>query len=316
MRAAALDRFGGPEVLTIHHLPVPAVEHNDVLIRLHTAGVGPWDADMRSGWWPGGNPPPFPIVLGSDGCGVIEAIGPGEHHLKVGQEVYAYSFANPKGGFYAEYAVVHSYQAAEIPRTLDLTHAGAVPTIGLTALQGIDDALHLKPEETVLIHGASGGVGHLAVQFARFRRSQVIATASGEDGVAFVRHLGVEHVIDGKKEDINAAVRRIVPEGVDAVLALAGGDPIKSVLAAMRTGARLAYPHGVEPMPTRWLGIEIIIYDAKAGVRQFTHLNRAIDDGKIRVVIAKSFPLGETARAHERLADGHILGKLALRVDT
>src|SRR3981189_1918690 len=139
MRAAAIDRFGPPEVLTLHTLPVPVPDANEVLMAVHTAGVGSWDADMRGGWWPFGRPR-FPIVLGSDGSGTVAGVGARVRRLKVGDRVYAYSFNNPKGGFYAEYAAVPAERVAHIPAVLDLKQAGAIGTTGITALQGVDDA--------------------------------------------------------------------------------------------------------------------------------------------------------------------------------
>src|SRR5262245_14482125 len=105
MRAAAIDRFGGPEVLRIQRLAVPKPGKGEVLIAVDTAGVGEWDAGMRAGWWPGGRVK-FPLVLGTDGAGTIAATGSRMRRLQVGDEVYSYSFANPKGGFYAEYVAV------------------------------------------------------------------------------------------------------------------------------------------------------------------------------------------------------------------
>lgn len=110
MCAAALDRFGGPEVLTIHELPVPTVEANEILIAVHTAGIGPWDADMRGGWWPEGEPT-FPLVLGSDGSGTVVDAGRSVRRLAIGDPVYSYCFANAKGGFYAEYVAVAAEKA-------------------------------------------------------------------------------------------------------------------------------------------------------------------------------------------------------------
>src|SRR5581483_2553683 len=201
MRAAAIDRFGGPEVLTIHELPVPAAGAKEVLIAVDTAGVGSWDADMRAGWLPDGRRPKFPLVLGTDGAGVVAATGSSVRRFKVGERVYASSFNNPKGGFYAEYVAVRGENVARVPKLLDLKLAGAIPATGLTALQGVDDALHLRKGETVIIHGASGGVGTLAVQFAKLRGARVLATASGRDGKALVRRLGADAVVDGKSED-------------------------------------------------------------------------------------------------------------------
>jgi NADPH:quinone reductase len=313
MRAAAIDRFGGPEVLSIRTLPVPVPDARQVLIAVDTAGVGSWDADMREGWSPSGHTH-FPLVLGTDGSGTVVAAGSRIRRLKVGDRVYAYSFDNPKGGFYAEYVAVLAGRAAHIPEGLNLCGAGATPTTGLTALQGVDDALHIKRGESVIIHGAAGGVGTLAVQFAKLRGARLLATASGEDGLALVRRLGADLTVDGRQGDIEAAARSFAPNGVDAVLALAGGPALTRCLDALQRGGRLAYPNGVEPEPRKRHGIEIISYDAAAGVREFQRLGRAVEEAKLQVPIAGVYPLADAAKAHERLAAGHVLGKIVLRV--
>ncbi len=313
MPAAAIDRFGGPEVLTAHILPVPKVDATEVLIALDTAGVGPWDADIRAGWYPG-KKPRFPLVLGTDGAGVVAAVGSRNRRLKVGDKVYAYSWANPKGGFYAEYVAVPSQMVAHVPSRLDLEHAGAIATTGLTALQGIDDALAIKRGETIIIHGASGGVGTLAIQFAKLRRARVLGTAHGIDGLELVGEMGADLAVDARHEDIAQAARRFAPAGVDAVLALAGGDDLERAFEAMRSGGRVAYPHGIEPEPKKRRSIEFIGYDGIAGVREFQRLNAAIEATKLKIPIAESFPLLKAAKAHERLAEGHVLGKIVLRI--
>ncbi len=206
MPAAAIDHFGGPEVLTLHNVPVPSIDEKEVLIGLDTAGVGPWDADIREGWYPGGRPR-FPLVLGVDGAGVIAAVGSRVRRLKVGDKVYSYSWANPKGGFYAEYVAVAAEKVAHVPKRLDLEHAGAIATTGLTALQGIDDALRVKRGETVLIHGGSGGVGTLAIQFAKLRGARVIATGSGLEGVELVREMGADLPVDGTRAEQRGPAR-------------------------------------------------------------------------------------------------------------
>lgn len=312
MRAAAIDRFGGPAVLKIHILPVPVPDANEVLIALNTAGVGSWDADIRGGWYPFGRPK-FPLVLGTDGSGIVAAVGSRVRRLKVGDRVYSYVWNNPKGGFYAEYVAVAGEKAAKIPKSLDLFHAGAIPTTGLTALQGVDDTLHLKKRESVIIHGASGGVGTVAVQFAKLRGARVLATASGKDGIALVRRLGADEAIDGKSGDILKAARAFAPDGVDAVLAFAGRN-LPRCLDALRRGGRCAYPNGVEPAPRKRRGIKILSYDAVSGVREFQHLNRAVDQAKLRVPIAAAYHLAEASKAHERLEKGHVLGKIVLRI--
>jgi NADPH2:quinone reductase len=312
MRAAALDRFGGPEVLTIHELPVPTLDANEILIAVHTADVGPWDADMRGGWWPEGEPT-FPLVLGSDGSGTVVDAGRSVRHLAIGDRVYSYSFANGKGGFYAEYVAVAAEKAAHIPYTLSMMEAGGAATVGLTALQGIDNALHVKRDEIVIIHGATGGVGSLAIRFAKLRRARVIATARGEPGLQFALGLGADYVADGQDGDIAAAARGFSSKDVDAVLATVGSG-LEQVIDSLRKGGRVAYPNGVEPAPKERTGIEIISYDGQSGVREFEALNDAIRQGNMIVPIAAEFPLDQAARAHQRLAAGHVLGKIVLRV--
>lgn len=312
MLAAAIDRPGGPEVLTIHELAVPQPDENEVLIAVHTAGVGQWDADMRAGWFPGGRPR-YPLVLGTDGSGTVAAAGSRVRRFEVGEKVYAYSFANPKGGFYAQYVAVVAEKAAPVPAVLDMRKAGAIGTTGLTALQGIDDALQLKKGQTVIIHGASGGVGTLAIQFAGLRGARVFATASGNDGKSLARRLGAEQAVDGRTEDITAAARRFAPDGIDALLALTGSS-LAQCLDALRPGGRVAYPNGVEPAPRKRRGIDVVSYDAVPGVREFQRLNRAIEAARLKVPIAAVYPLAEAAKAHERLAQGHVLGKIVLRI--
>ncbi len=312
MRAAAMDRFGGPKQLRIHSVRVPAIDENEVLIAVHTAGVGPWDADMREGALSGS--PRFPLVLGTDGSGTVVAVGSRVSRLALGDRVYSYSYENPKGGFYAEYVAVVAEKVGHAPKALSPEEAGAVPTTGLTALQGVDDALRVAKGESVVIHAASGGVGSLAIQFAKWRKARVLATANRDDGLAFVRRLGADEQLDASNEKLADAIQRWAPGGVDAVLGLAGGRAFERCIDAVRAGGRVAFPNGVEPVPKRRRGVEFTDYDAVAGVREFERLNDAIQGSRLKVPIAARYPLEEAARAHERLAQGHILGKLVLRV--
>lgn len=315
MRAAAIDGFGGPEVLKLHTLPVPAPAAGEVLIRIDTAGVGSWDAEIRGGWSPGGKIE-FPYVLGYEGSGTVASLGSHEHRFKIADHVYAYSWNNPKGGFYAEYAAVPAEKVELIPKRLDLVHAGAMPISGLTALQGIDDVLQLRRDEHILIHGASGGVGTIAIQFARLRHARVFASASGQDGVKLTLRLGAHAAVDGKEEDIAEAARRFAPNGVEAVLALAGGTGFQKCLDATRKGSRVAYPNGVEPVPGERKGIAMLAYDAVAGIEEFEKLNRAIMEAnpEIEVPIAGTYSLASAAKAHERIEEGHVLGKIVIRI--
>jgi NADPH2:quinone reductase len=310
MRAIAIDRFGGPEVLVVHDLPVPKIGPAEVLIKIDTAGVGIWDSKAREGAW--GNPD-FPLILGTDGSGTIAEVGSNVRRFAAGDRVYAYSYNNPKGGFYAEYVAVAASKVGHLPEGLGLREAGAIGTIGLTALQGVDDALEITKGESVLIHAASGNVGMLAIQFAKRRGARVLATASGRKGEKFVRKLGADASVDGKDGDIKAVAREFAPDGIDAVLAFAGGKELTQCLDTLRKGGRVAYPNGVEPEPRKRRGIKFTGYDGTTGVRELERLNRAIEESRLQIPIASSFSLSKAQRAHQRLDEGHVLGKIILR---
>src|ERR1041384_3793575 len=179
MRAIALDRFGGPDTLKGQTIPTPEVDGNDILIHVEGAGVGAWDPFEREGGFVEvlGQTPKFPYVLGTDGAGTVAAVGEQVKALKEGDRVYAAELGNPKGGFYAEYAVVKAENASLIPSGLNMEQAAVLTSDGLTALRGLEDVLRLQPDESVMIFGASGGIGHLAVQLAKRLGARVFAVA-------------------------------------------------------------------------------------------------------------------------------------------
>ena len=178
MRAAAIDRFGGPKVLKLRSMPVPRSGAGGSPDRSPYRGVGTWDLSVRDGSW-APERTRFPLVLGTDGGGTVVAVGSRSRRFRVGDKVYAYRYDNPKGGFYAEYVAVRASNVGRVPAGLSPRPAGALAATGLTAIQGVDDALHVKKGEAVIIHGASGNVGSLALQFAKLRGARVLATASG-----------------------------------------------------------------------------------------------------------------------------------------
>ncbi|WP_437735096.1 quinone oxidoreductase family protein [Sorangium sp. So ce1335] len=316
MQAIALDRFGGPEALALRTLPVPALGPGDVLLRVEVAGVGEWDPFEREGGYARmlGREPRFPYVLGSEGAGRVAAVGEQVGRFREGDRVYALGFLNPSGGFYAEYVAVSADLVASIPGALTVEQAGVMGGVGITALRGLDDTLALKPGESVMIFGASGGVGHMAVQLARRMGARVLAVASGADGVALVERLGADAAVDGRKDDVLAAARAFAPGGLDAVLLTAGGEAAERALGAVRDGGRVAHPGGVQPEPEGRPAVVCRSYNGEPDAEIIARLNRLIERGPFDVHIARTFPLAEAAEAHRALG-GHYLGKLALRVD-
>jgi NADPH2:quinone reductase len=307
MSAAVIDRFGGPEVLHLDAVPVPVPKRNEVLIRVEAAGIGVWDPAVRSGDLQM-KEPEFPEVIGNDGAGKVVAVGESVTRFRQGDRVYAFSMA---GGFYAEFVAVKEDNVAPMPRGMDPLEAGALGADGITALRGLEDTLRLRPRETVAIFGASGGVGHLAVQLAKCKHARVIAVASGPDGVDLCRRLGADLTIDGRSDDVAAAIARFAPGGVDAALVLAGG--LDRALGTLKQGGRVAYPNGVEPAPKPPRGVALQSYDGTPSREAFERLNQLIEPGPFHVELGRVYKLAQAGEAHRHIEEHHP-GKLAFRV--
>lgn len=314
MKAAAIDQFGGADIITLQDLPIPTIAADEVLIKVTAAGVGSWDATEREGKYDGlfGMPSTFPYVLGWDGAGVIAAVGANVRDFKEGDRVYAASMPLPKGGFYAEYKAVTAENVAHIPGKLTIEQAAAMPWCALTALSGLDQ-LDLKQDETIMIFGASGGIGHIAIQLAKRMGARVFAVASGADGVALATQLGADVAIDGLREDVVAAARRFAPEGIDTALALIGGEAVDTALEAVRSGGRVVYPDGVWPNPHTKQDVELSTYNGDISRGATDRLNSLIEAGAFTVHIDNIFPLDQVVAAHKALAS-HFVGKIVLTI--
>jgi NADPH2:quinone reductase len=316
MKAAVIDRFGPASAIKIRERPVPIPAPDEVLIRVDTAGVGSWDPAVREGSWRRPGRAAFPLVLGTDGAGIVVAKGSRVKGLRIGTRAYAYEFGNPKGGFYAEYAVVKARHAARVPQRLDLLQAGAAAPIALTALQGVVGKLQVRRGQTILIFGASGAVGTMAVQFAKWRGARVLATATGRRAATLVRRLGADEVIDMRRNRAVDRLGQLAPKGVDAVLAFAGGKALERCLDWVRPGGRVAFPNGIDPSPPRRRRrLRFLPYDLDVTPQWFKQLERSVAKALIQVPIAAVLPLGRAAQAHRRLEKGRILGRIVLRVD-
>ncbi len=313
MKAAAIDKFGGPETLKARELATPEAGPGEVLIRVETAGVGVWDPfEVEGGFakmW--GGKPTFPYVPGTDCAGTVAAVGQGVTRFKEGDRVYAFALANPKGGCYAEYCAIKQDMVSRIPGGLTTEQAGAMPECAITALRGLDDTLKLQRGETLLILGASGGIGHLAVQLAKRMGARVLAAASGPDGTALAKELGADMAIDGHKEDIYAAAKNFAPNGLDAALLTAGGDAADKALQVLRKGGRAACPNGVEPAPAAPAGVTLKSYDGMPDAKAIEKLNGLIEAGPFEVHVARTFALDQAAEAQRALGT-HFLGKIVL----
>lgn len=315
MKAITIDRFGGRDELTLHTIPLPDVGPDEVLIRVDTAGVGVWDPWDREGAFAETMEvePSFPYSLGSDGAGTVAAAGERVNRFTPGDRVYAYTHPNAKSRFYAEYTAVPVDNVSYIPEKLPIEQAGVMAVGAITALHGLDEVLNLAKDETLLIFGASGGIGHIAVQLAKRMGVRVFAVASGDDGVALVERLGADAVVDGYMDDVAATANEFAPDGLDAALLTAGGEVAEDALDAIRDGGRVAYPNGVMPEPQSRSGMSVQNYDAVLNREATDTLNRLIEAGPFTVHVARTYPPEGVAEAHRAL-DEHYLGKLALKL--
>lgn len=313
MKAIRMHRYGGPEVLRHEELPRPSPGPDEVLVRVHAAGVNPLDWKVREGWLAAHVPLHLPLVPGWDVSGTVEEVGSGVSELAPGDEV----FGKPdlvRDGAYAEWLVSRSGGLARKPARLDHLHAAAVPIAGLTAWQALFEgdggaaSIGLEPGQSILVLGGAGGVGSFAIQLARWRGARVIATASPR-GADHVRGLGAE-VVDYTRQRVEDAAR-----GVDAVLDLVGGEALGRALQAVRQGGTVASTLGLPPEPElarRGLrGVQVV---GQANRAHLEALARLLDAGTVRVPLAEVFPLAEAARAQQRSQAGHVRGKLVLSV--
>jgi NADPH2:quinone reductase len=304
MRAVAIEGFGGTARLELLDLPVPEPGSDDVLIRVRAAGVGPWDVKTREGLF---GKRSFPYVLGSEAAGTVVGAGENVAGLREGEEVYVYS-----GGCYAEYVAAPAEKMARKPASLSFEEAAGVPVAGSTAYQGIVEEIGLKEGEAVLIVGATGGVGTMAVQVAAALGARVLGTASPPNH-DYLLSLGAAEAIDYRGDWVTAA-RSIAPGGVDAVFDCVGGESFRRSFEAVRDGGRVVtiVAFGEEIEPGR--GITHRAFSARAERRKLEKLSEMFDAGELRAVIEDFLPLEEAAKAHERVEAGHTRGKIVLRV--
>lgn len=333
MKAVRLHAFGGPEVLTYEDAPKPDVRPGEVLVRVRAVGLNPPDWYLRDGyralppeWRPDAD---FPLVLGTDISGVVEATAADVDGFEVGDEVYGMvrfpEGVMTGGGAYAEYVSAPAAHLARKPDRLDHVHAAAAPMSLLTAWQFLVELGHDAPNpfqnfphepvelegRTVLINGAGGGVGHLATQLAKARGARVIAVASAKNAT-MLGEFGVDQFIDYGKTAVETVVR-----DADLVVDAVGGPRMERFLSVIKPGGALflVNPLGFEghdDAATR--GIRVSSTQVRSNGAQLAQAAPLLDRQSVRVTIDSVFPLSEAARAHRRVAEGGIQGKIVLSV--
>ena len=308
MKAIRIHKYGGPEVLQYEDAPRPQLGNGEVLIRVHAAGVNPADWKVREGHFKQLVQHKFPLILGWDLSGVIEEVGPGVSQFKKGDEVFSKPDTS-RDGAYAECIVVRESEVALKPKSLHHVYAAAVPLAGITAWQALFDVAQLKRGQRVLIHGGSGGVGHFAVQFAKWKGAHVIATASTKNQ-QLLQEIGVDQPIDYTTQRFEEVAKR-----VDVVLDTIGGDTQERSWKILKKGGLLAsvfQPPDAER--ARKFGVRGAFVWSRPNGNELAEIATLIDSGNLKVVLDRILPLSEARRAHELSQNGHARGKIVLRV--
>ncbi|MGZ5002115.1 MAG: NADP-dependent oxidoreductase [Chthoniobacterales bacterium] len=308
MKAIVIHEYGGPEVLRYEDVPRPEPADDEVLIRVVAASINPVDVAIRSGKFEKYLHTTLPLIPGVDASGVVEKVANKITKLKAGDPVYAF-FTLQGEGACAEFVRAKENEVARKPAAISYEEAGAVGAVGSTAWQALVDTAKLSAGQTVLIHGGSGGVGHLAIQIAKARGARVIATASTANQ-DFLKELGVEQAIDYTTTKFEDVVK-----DVDVVLDSVGGETLTRSYGVVKKGGIIVSITG-EPDQKKLdaLGIRGASLAASPKTDTFEQLTRLMEAKKLKPVITQRFPLQEVAKAQEQIATGHTRGKIVLQV--
>jgi NADPH:quinone reductase-like Zn-dependent oxidoreductase len=309
MRAAWYEAFGNTDVIQTGELDIPVLKEAEVLVKVKAAAVNPVDAAVRKGVLKG-LPVVFPAIPGWDVTGIIEERGFAARRFNTGDEVYAYA-RRPvvQWGSYAQYIVIPESYLALRPQTLSWEEAAGIPLAGLTAYQSLFVAGHLHQGQTVLILGASGGVGTMAIQLATAKGAEVIGVAS-EKNHAYMKELGAAHTFDYHNTDIGEAVKQDYPAGVDLIFDAAGGETLKQSLPAVKKNGGVVSILNRGTDVDKSIHFHFVFTDPNA--THLEHLRELADAGKIKVPISEIYGLDEAAEAMRQIETHDTRGKMVI----
>src|SRR5436190_9881077 len=305
MKAAYIEKFGGPEVLTVGDLPDPSPAAGQIVVDTVAASINAADWKVRAGEYKQAN---FPLILGRDFSGTVSALGAGVTDLRIGDAVFGVLEAG-RDGTYCEKIAIGGAIVAKKPAALSHVDAAAIALTGLTAVCAIEDCLKLKSGETILVQGGAGGVASFAIQLAKHLGARVITTASAANA-AYLRGLGADEVIDYNATDFTKAVKNI-----DAVFDTVGGDVATRSFAVLRPGGRAAFiaSGGQAPQPERSdvTALRPAVPRTRKLMERVAELQGS---GAVRVPDVTLFPLAEAAKALGVSEGRHFKGKLILKM--
>jgi NADPH2:quinone reductase len=318
MKAIRVHEFGGMEVLRLEEVPMPQPEPGEVLVRMHAAGVNPVETYIRAGTYP--RLPELPYTPGNDGAGVVEQVGSDVSEFKAGDHVYT---SGSISGTYAEFALCKKEQVHPLPANISFAQGAAMGTPYATAYRGLLQRAVAKPGETVLVHGASGGVGTAAVQLARARGLRVFGTAGSDDGINLTRQQGAHEMFDHRApEHFEQIMNATGGHGVDVIVEMLANVNLGKDLTILAKGGRVVIigsrgPVEIDPRNTMQRDADIrgmILPNTPPAELASIHaaLVAGLENGTLRPVIGKEFPLSDAGQAHRAVTEPGALGKIVL----
>ena len=310
MKAANYDEFGGVEEVKVSEVDLPELKEGEVLVKIKAAGVNPVDAVVMKGQYKDMMPHHLPIIPGWDMAGVVEKRGHAARRFEKGDEVYAYARRpEVKWGTFAEYIIIPESYLSLRPKNVSWEEAGGLPLAGLTAYQSLYSAGDLKENETVLILGASGGVGSFAIQLSKIRGAKVFAVASKKNH-SYMQSLGADHTIDYKNEDIGEAVKKIAPEGVDLIFDCTKGESLKQSMKALKDSGKLVSILSQGEEVDKDIDFQFVFVEPNS--KQLDHYRQLVEEDKIKIEVNKTFPLEKTSDALAQIKTLHTTGKIVI----
>lgn len=312
MKASYYNEFGELDNVTTGSLDKPVPGEGEVLIRIKAAGVNPVDAFATQGMLKDAIPSEFPAIPGWDVAGVVEERGHSARRFKVGDEVYAYA-RRPviKHGTFAEYIALPESYLAKRPQKITMEESGGIPLVGLTAYQAIFDAGQMKEGQTLLILGASGGVGTMAIQLAKAKGIKVIGVASKANH-DYMKELGADATIDYNNNHVGEAVAAIEPNGIDMIFHCSRGDTLDQVMetGVLKKDGHLISITNRNPETNDDVNFQYVFVEPNA--TQLQHIQELTDDGKVKVHVSKTYNLEEADQALKDVQTLHTRGKLVI----
>src|SRR5207248_8077449 len=308
MKAIVAHQWGGPEALKVEDVPLPQAKDAEILIKSFAAGLNSFDGTLLSGKYAKVFGTQLPWIPGYDVAGTIEKVGSNVKKFKAGDSVYAF-ISIPNGGGYAEYTLAKENQAALKPATLSFAEAATVPSVALTAWQSLVDKANVQPGQTVLVQGASGGVGMFAIPIAKIRGARVLATASTANQ-DFLKQLGADVAIDYKTQKFED-----IAKDVDVVIDGVGGETLKRSYPIVKKGGIIvSLSDNVDQAQLDKYGIRGTSIVVQTSGDELGQIGKLIDEKKIKIVVSETFPLAEAGKAQAKAETGHARGKIVLKV--